>query len=146
MTRFLAATARGLEPDFSAMLLFSTEVRPSPIQGLGLFARELIPKDSAIWRYTPGFDVTFTDEEVAALPKLNKGFVQRYAFRCSAVEKWILCSDDARFMNHSDTPNTRDAPGEPTTALRDIAPGEEITCDYRSFDMEAPTYSARLRG
>ena len=53
--------------------------------------------------------------------------------------QYILCSDDARFFNHSDTPNTesREVAGEDeviTVAKRDIQPGEELTDDYRTFE------------
>ena len=53
--------------------------------------------------------------------------------------QYILCSDDARFFNHSDTPNTesREVDGEDeviTVAKRDIQPGEELTDDYRMFE------------
>ena len=46
---------------------------------------------------------------------------------------FILCSDDAKYMNHSDTPNTR-TEGHQTVATADIQPGQEITCNYFEFD------------
>lgn len=39
-------------------------------------------------------------------------------------------------MNHSFEPNCDDR-GHVTRALRDIAEGEELTCDYRNFDAES---------
>ncbi len=53
----------------------------------------------------------------------------------------MLCGDDARFFNHSDTPNCFDFPDErggTTVAARDIDPGEELTSDYASFDANHP--------
>ena len=52
---------------------------------------------------------------------------------------YILCSDDTRFFNHAETPNTesREVDGEDeviTVAKRDIQPGEELTDDYRTFE------------
>ena len=46
-------------------------------------------------------------------------------------------------MNHATNPNTegRYPEAEPygfDIALRDIQPGEELTCDYRGFDGEHP--------
>ena len=46
-------------------------------------------------------------------------------------------------MNHSDTPNTGAPPADPaeavmTIALRDLAAGEELTCNYFTFDADAP--------
>ena len=44
-----------------------------------------------------------------------------------------LCSDDARFFNHADEPNTASvesaAGGYVDVATRDIAKGDELTCD-----------------
>jgi SET domain-containing protein len=44
-------------------------------------------------------------------------------------------------MNHSPAPNTGALPDAPlpvvTVAMRDIAAGEELTCDYLVFDTEA---------
>lgn len=48
----------------------------------------------------------------------------------------VLCGDNARFMNHSFEPNCDDRTGV-TFALRDILAGEELTCDYRVFDLES---------
>ena len=42
-------------------------------------------------------------------------------------------ADDARYMNHADDPNCDFGQGDVAYALRDIAPGEEMTCDYNVF-------------
>ena len=44
-----------------------------------------------------------------------------------------MCIDDARFMNHSADPNTHEK-GQSSIASRDIAAGEELTCNYGNFD------------
>jgi SET domain-containing protein len=38
-------------------------------------------------------------------------------------------------MNHSEEPNCDDIGSYITLAARDIQPGEELTCDYRVFDV-----------
>jgi len=52
-----------------------------------------------------------------------------------------LCADNAKHMNHSDSPNVvngEDGDGvETNVAARDIEAGEELTCDYYSFDLDA---------
>ena len=53
----------------------------------------------------------------------------------------VLSGDHTCFMNHAPDPNTG-APSDSTppnviVALRDIAAGEELTCDYWAFDAEA---------
>ncbi len=54
---------------------------------------------------------------------------------------YLICVDNARFINHADKPNTDDTTGK-TIASRDIAAGEEILSDYTSFEVpcERPFY------
>ena len=119
------------------MLTVNTVVRPSLIEGLGLFACEKIPAGHIIWEFNPTFDTAYTAEEFDPLPAAAKTHVRKYSYFCAETNLWILCGDDARFMNHADDPNTFEEPGNRTIALRDIAVGEEITCDYRQFDARS---------
>ena len=52
----------------------------------------------------------------------------------------MLSGDHACFINHADSHNTGTPPQAAlpvtTVALRDIAAGEEITCDYWSYDAD----------
>jgi hypothetical protein len=57
-----------------------------------------------------------------------------HAFVSIVDGTYVLCSDNAKFMNHSDEPNVDSGGVTEDVALRDIQPGEELTCDYRLFD------------
>jgi SET domain-containing protein len=121
------------------MLLIQTNLRPSPIEGLGLFAARPIPKGTITWAFDPRFDLLFDAEEVERLPALQRDLMLRHGYLSIQLHKYVLCADDARFWNHSATPNNAQIlrPGdvEPANvALRDIAAGEELTVDYRTFD------------
>lgn len=102
---------------------------------------EPVTRGTAIWRFVAGFDQTFTPAALAALPLPAQQHVHWFAYLDRASRQWVLSGDHACFMNHSRSPNTGALPeaGEPTTtvALRDIAAGEELTCDYFAFDAEA---------
>jgi hypothetical protein len=68
-------------------------------------------------------------------------FFSHYGYLDRNVQRIILCFDDARFVNHSDSPNVAtdyalDAYGV-DVALRDIARGEELTMDYANFEEAA---------
>ena len=121
------------------MLLVKTTVKPSDIHGLGLFAAEFIGKGTCIWQLTHGFDLVVSREAVEALPEPSQIQMKKYSYVNMETGLFIICMDDARYSNHSDMPNTweihhsKDSP-ERSIALRDILPGEEITCDYRTFD------------
>lgn len=121
------------------MLTVKTYLAPSSIHGLGLFAAEPVPAGAVVWMFHPGADQVLSPETLYALPAAARAALEAYCYR-AAPGAFVLCSDDARFMNHSDSPNTATGEGDTehgaTVAARDIAPGEELTCDYREFDLD----------
>jgi uncharacterized protein len=123
------------------MLLIETRVAPSAIHGLGLFTVRAVPRGAAIWKFQPNFDHEFSAAQFAALPSAAQRHLRWFAFLDLAGGHWILSGDHACFMNHAAAPNTGAPPdAKPpvvTVALRDLAAGEEITCDYFAFDAEA---------
>lgn len=123
------------------MLRIPTRVGPSPIHGLGLFAVDAVPAGTVVWRLDPGLDLVLDEVVIAALPPEARAQVDRYAYRDPVRGARVLCADDARFFNHADAANCGDSPSEGpdvTVALRDVAPGEELTWDYRESGSTAP--------
>lgn len=119
------------------MLRVKTYVDRSPIQGIGLFAAERIRSGTIIWEFTPMFDLTFQLEELQALWEPARKQIEKYSYFEAQKNVYVLCGDDARFMNHSDAPNTVELPGLRTAAARDIAEGEEITCNYNDLGVDS---------
>jgi uncharacterized protein len=63
-----------------------------------------------------------------------KELIDRYAYPSPDKPGYLVYEvDNGRFMNHSDTPNTDFSVYGGGTATRDIARGEEITCNYHEF-------------
>ena len=125
------------------MLLVRARVGPSGIHETGLFLDEPVACGRPVWQFQPGFDQAFAPAEFAALPPLARDFLRRYAFLQATDGQHVLNGDHARFMNHSQTPNTgapRDGSNDPekcvTVALSDLPIGAELTCDYRAFDRD----------
>lgn len=121
------------------MMLIRTVRKPSSIHGFGLFADEPIPEGSPTWRFIPGIDQAIHPDIVRRVPEASREAFLTYAYLDIRTGLYVLCADDARFMNHSDTPNVRgeyelDSVFGVDVAARDIEPGEELTCDYRTFD------------
>jgi len=120
------------------MLLVSTRLAPSRIHGLGVFALAPIATGTPVWRFATGLDMEFSPEIVERLPEHVRMFFSHYGYLDRNVKRIILCFDDARFVNHSDTPNVAtDYPQDPyglDVALRDVEAGEEITMDYAGFE------------
>jgi hypothetical protein len=115
------------------MLLINASAGRSRIHGKGLIARELIPAGTLVWALKRGFDVELTKAQFEDLSPNARDQVARYIYTDVATGNYILCSDDAKYMNHSDSPNTK-TEGHRTVAIADIQPGQEITCNYYEFD------------
>ena len=130
----------GVEHLLRTMLTVKASVKPSKIQGLGLFADEKIPKGTVVWKFDSRFDIYFDLEEVDKMSEQQKYFLNRYAPISTNTGKYILSVDDSRFTNHSSlhsNTDTIDSPGEPekiAIANKDIEKGEEILMNYHDFD------------
>jgi hypothetical protein len=108
----------------------------NPVKGSGVFAEDFIAEGTLLWvptlvkKYSRQEVLMYlsgiTDREEAAI-WLRQAFVldNEPEYLCVNVD------DDGRFVNHSSDPNTGFASTDrPSVALRDIAAGEELTCDY----------------
>ncbi|MEW6323321.1 MAG: SET domain-containing protein [Acidobacteriota bacterium] len=127
------------------MLLVKTQVDKSPIHGLGLFAAEPIAKGTPIWRFTPGLDLDLDTSVLDVQPAAFRKRLLHYGYIDPRLNRYILCCDDARFINHSDKPNIQsdfslDRYGI-DAAARDIETGEELTIDYESVEGFRPNQS-----
>lgn len=128
------------------MLFVRTVVRPSPIEGLGLFSAEpIIPAGEIIYRWDERLAWTCTEAEFRNLPMAARKHVERYGWRDIPSGRWRASVDNSRFINHSPTPNTVHRENG-QFALRDILPGEEITENYAEFDPGFAEYAATLIG
>jgi uncharacterized protein len=126
------------------VLLVPVRVGQSDIHGLGAFALEPISRGTTVWRFTPGFDLELNPSILDAQPQHFRRSLLHYGYIDARLNRFILCCDDARFINHSDTPNVRsdfdlDRYGI-DVAVRDIAAGEEITVDYKLVEGSRPSW------
>ena len=123
------------------MLLVPTRLAQSAIHGLGVFAVAPIAKGTAIWRFASGLDMEFDPAIVDTLPAHVQTFFGHYGYLDRNLRRIVLCFDDARFVNHSDTPNVATDYAQDRygldVALRDIAAGEELTMDYAGFEEQS---------
>lgn len=117
------------------MLLVDTELRESEIHGIGVFLTESIRAGQTIWRFDSRIDRTFSSAELAEMPERLQRFLRTYSTLHGELDLWVLCGDNGRHFNHSDTPNTRSlgiAFGE-DVAVADLPAGTELTSDYRTI-------------
>ena len=107
-------------------------------RGLGLFADAAIKKDSFVIEYI-GEVITEEELEKRKAEYEKEGLGHSY-FKVLGAGEYIdptKKGNDARYMNHSDTPNCRgekwDVDGEVCIGIfaeTDIKAGEELTWDY----------------
>ena len=123
-----------------------TEVKPSEIHGLGLFAKTRIPKGEIWWHARPGDVLIITKNQFRTLELSQKNenleaylkTLLTYSYYERDLDALIFCLDNSRYVNHSFNANSganEDENGFCSVALRDILPGEEITEDYSKYTI-----------
>ena len=114
------------------MLMIDTELKPSPLHGLGVFVLAPLKKGDLIWRFDARMDRVYTPAELASLPEHLQRYLKIYSTWHEQTGLYVLCGDNGRYFNHSDTPNTVSNAisfGE-DHAARDLEAGEELTSNY----------------
>ena len=103
-------------------------IRQSEIEGVGLVAIRLIPKGTIVWTLDEN-EPHYSLEEYLKLPPET----QKYAYQFD--DAYILCTDNSQYMNHSCDPNIAAINDDVMVAARDILPGDEITYDYATTEI-----------
>lgn len=117
------------------MMMVETELRSSPIHGIGTFLLEDVKKGDLIWRFDSRIDRVFADAELAGLPPGLRTFLAVYSTYHEQSGLWVLCGDNGRHFNHSEEPNTVSLGvgfGDDIAAT-DLPAGTELTTDYREI-------------
>ena len=117
------------------MMMVGTELRASSIHGIGVFLTEPVRRGQLIWRFDSRIDRVFADDEIRNLPQHVQAFLRTYSTLHAGLKLWVLCGDNGRHFNHSDSPNTRSlgvAFGDDVAAA-DMRAGTELTTDYRTI-------------
>ncbi|MBI3771902.1 MAG: SET domain-containing protein [Gammaproteobacteria bacterium] len=115
------------------MIIVPTYLEQSGIHGLGIFAKDFIPKGSKVWEFHPKFDIKFTQEEFDKLPPAVQQEVEIHLYQPEPDGELYYESTMGKYMNHSREPNVDFTEVGVGWATRDIKPGDELTCDYRHF-------------
>ncbi len=116
------------------MFVVPTYVASSHIHGVGVFTPLPIRKGTILWRFDERVDWRLSPRQLRRFPEPFRSRLRAYCYL--DVDGWyVLCGDNAKYMNHAPDPNCDDS-GLFTIARREIAAGEELTCDYRAFDAD----------
>jgi uncharacterized protein len=104
--------------------------------GHGVVATKFIPKGTITWALDK-LDRTFSKDQVHQMDQLYQDILDKYTYR-NPEGKYVLCWDNARFVNHSANSNCITTAYDFEIAIRDIQPGEELTDDYGYLNVEEP--------
>lgn len=111
-------------------LLVKTKVKPSSIEGLGLFAEEYILKGTVVWVHDKKLDGWFYANQLSYYNEATKNYIKHFCCYDKKIQAWIKSCDNANWMNHSKNPNLGAPDYYIHIALRDINVGEELTLNY----------------
>jgi hypothetical protein len=115
--------------------------------GYGLFATRLIPHGTVTW-VRDDLDQIVDPAAHEGLAPMLAALLHKYSYL--EPRGRVLCWDHGRFVNHSCDPNCRSTGFDFEIAVRDIQPGEEITDDYGSlnvdYEFDCRCGSPRCRG
>lgn len=104
--------------------------------GYGIIALKPLPKGTITW-VLDKLDRRFSPFQVREMDELYQQVLDKYTYR-NADGDYILCWDNARFVNHSSNSNCLTTAYEFEIAIRDIAEGEQLTDDYGYLNLEEP--------
>lgn len=115
------------------------------LEGRGLFADAFIPKGSIVWVNMPNGPMNanypiLTFDQLMQLNEEYRDCVLKYGSQLSEntiqgpLTEEAAMHDYSNFFNHSCSPNVWPIDTNHWEARYDIAPGEELTIDYVTFD------------
>ncbi len=109
------------------------DVRQTGDRGFGLFARVAIPKGTLIDYHCDLCERICGRADLERMGYDRRQQIMEHTYTTGEGDVILDCSI-GRYMNHSCAANALEAYGDFDVAVRDIAEGEEITCDYRQFN------------
>jgi SET domain-containing protein len=117
------------------MLMVDTELRPSGIHGIGVFLLEPVRRGETIWQFDARIDRVYSECELDSLPERLRAYLRTYSTYHQPTGLWVLCGDNGRHFNHSDTPNTisHGIAFGLDSAAEDLPVGVELTSDYATI-------------
>ena len=104
--------------------------------GFGVFATQFIPKGTITWALDE-LDHILEADYLDTVDKYKGEVIKKYAYR-NQDGKFVLCWDLGKYVNHSFHANCMGTAYEFEIAIRDIYPGEQLTDDYGTLNIDEP--------
>ena len=119
------------------MLLIPTIVRPSEIHGLGCFTTTRVAKGARVWVLNPLVDRCWMPEQWTRLPREFIEGAKEHVYLDKRIGQYVYCVDNAKYINHSLTPTLDSSSPYINTAIFDLEPSVELTCDYTTLECQS---------
>jgi SET domain-containing protein len=133
------------------MYIVPVEIKPSDIDGKGVFAKQDIKKGTVVWKYVKNYDKKISPQVFDKFDSSKKKLLERIAYLSPTSGMWVMPppNDVACYTNHSpelyntSTMVNLEISSEPMFyANRNIKTGEEITNNYLEFDKNTKPNSS----
>lgn len=108
--------------------------------GYGVVATDCIPAGTITW-VLDKLDREFSPEHLLEMDQIYIEILDTYSYR-NNKGNFVLCWDNARFVNHSFHANCLSTAYDFEIAFRDIMPGEQLTDDYGYLNISRPFRAA----
>jgi len=106
------------------------------VKGFGIVATAPIPRGTVTWVFDE-LDRVFSPKQLQKLHPACRESVIQYSYRNNSGH-FVFCWDNEKYINHSFHPNCCHTPYNIEIAIRDIAPGDELTNDYGFLNIIEP--------
>lgn len=107
-------------------------LRPSKIEGVGVFTETAVPKGGRISVWGDKGDIRLVKKPSGRRLKMCKRYCVEISQNVFCCPRFFNQMSIGWYLNHSDSPNAR-ITDKYAVALRYIKSGEEITIDYRTL-------------
>ena len=104
--------------------------------GFGVFAAAPIPKGTLVYARC-ALDLVFEPGDPRLQNPLYADTLEKYTYTEPGGQR-VLCWDTGRYVNHCCQPSTLTTGYGFEIAIRDLAPGDEVTDDYAIFNCDVP--------
>jgi len=116
------------------MLHPNTKLRPVSAEiGMGVIAARPIPRGTLIWVVCDRERIC-TPAQAAELSPADREAIEHHGY-VDALGNYVLCCDEGRYVNHACVSTTLPLGMEVEIAVRDVAPGDHITCEYSTLNL-----------
>lgn len=117
------------------MLHPNTQVRwKNDLIGYGIFAAGFIPMGTITY-VQDKLDIVIPTNSQLRYQTAYAANIKRYTAR-DTDGNWVLCWDNAKYINHCCHPNTLGTGYHFDIAIYDIQTGDELLCDYALLNLE----------